>query len=81
MAIRSFRRTRVQAFFLEGRVPRNAGWFGVARIALRKLDMLDYAGTLADLAEFHSIRINAQWRIIFRWDESGPTDVDIADYH
>jgi proteic killer suppression protein len=29
----------------------------------------------------HSIRINDQWRIIFRWTMSGPEDVRIADYH
>jgi proteic killer suppression protein len=29
----------------------------------------------------HSIRINDQWRICFRWTEQGPTDVEIVDYH
>lgn len=29
----------------------------------------------------HSIRINQQWRICFRWTEGGPTDVEIVDYH
>ncbi len=58
--------------------------------------MLDYAGRLADLASppgnrlealkgdlagFHSIRISAQWRVVFRWTSAGPTDVDIRDYH
>ena len=28
-----------------------------------------------------SIRINAQWRICFRWEQSGPHDVEIVDYH
>ncbi|MCP1560726.1 UNVERIFIED_ORG: plasmid maintenance system killer protein [Methylobacterium sp. SuP10 SLI 274] len=28
-----------------------------------------------------SIRINDQWRICFRWDGSGPEDVEIVDYH
>ena len=28
-----------------------------------------------------SIRINAQWRICFRWTEDGPCDVEIVDYH
>ena len=28
-----------------------------------------------------SIRINDQWRICFRWDEGGPHDVEIVDYH
>lgn len=58
--------------------------------------MLDYAAVLSDLrvppgnrlealkgnfAGFHSIRINDQWRCIFRWEEDGPAEVDIVDYH
>ena len=58
--------------------------------------MLNYAQVLRDLAAppgnrlealkgnltgFHSIRINDQWRIIFRWSDFGPADVDIRDYH
>ena len=96
MAIQSFASRKVERFFLEGRLPRTAGWTGVARVAVRKLDMLDYAQALRDLAAppgnrlealkgdlsgFHSIRINDQWRIIFRWTGSGPADVDIGDYH
>ena len=81
---------------MEARLPKRAGWSKVARIALRKLDMLDYAEVLTDLASppgnrlealkgnlmgFHSIRINDQWRVVFRWTASGPADVDILDYH
>ena len=29
----------------------------------------------------HSIRINQQWRICFRWEDDGPYDVEIVDYH
>jgi proteic killer suppression protein len=29
----------------------------------------------------HSIRINDQWRICFRWESDGPHDVEIVDYH
>ena len=58
--------------------------------------MLDYAHQLDDLrappgnrlealkgslAGFHSIRINDQWRVIFRWTDAGPTEVDVVDYH
>ena len=68
----------------------------MAKVAARKLDMLDYAVQLGDLASppgnrleplrgnmegRHSIRINDQWRIVFRWTSTGPTDVDIKDYH
>jgi proteic killer suppression protein len=66
------------------------------RIANRKLLILDAAATLNDLrvppgnrleqlrgarAEQHSIRINDQWRICFIWTSTGPTNVEITDYH
>jgi proteic killer suppression protein len=96
MAIQGFASDSIGKFFLDGAVPKRAGWSGVARVAARKLDMLDYAGQLRDLASppgnhlealkgdmagFHSIRINDQWRVVFRWEDSGPCEVDIADYH
>jgi len=96
MAIQNFTGRAVQRFFVDGTVPKGVGWAGVARVAARKLDMLDYAHTIGDLASppgnrfealrgdlrgFHSIRINDQWRVIFRWTDSGPVDVDIRDYH
>ena len=34
-----------------------------------------------DRAGQHSIRINGQWRICFRWTDQGPADVEIVDYH
>ena len=34
-----------------------------------------------DLAGCYSIRINDQWRIVFQWTDSGPSEVRIADYH
>lgn len=64
-------------------------------IVKRKLDMLNYAAELNDLKSppsnhlealkgdlkgFYSIRINLQWRVIFKWDNK-PLDVDITDYH
>jgi proteic killer suppression protein len=68
----------------------------VLKIAPRKLDLLNAAANVddlrappgnrlellkGDLAGFHSIRINVQWRIIFRWTHAGPADVQIVDYH
>jgi proteic killer suppression protein len=64
--------------------------------ALYKLDIVNAAESLADLrsppgnrlealrgdyAGFHSIRINAQWRIVFRWQGSDAHDVAVVDYH
>lgn len=66
------------------------------KIAVRKLDQLDSASSLRDLAVppgnqlealkgaragQHSIRINDQYRVCFIWDESGPRDVEVTDYH
>jgi len=34
-----------------------------------------------DLAGHHSIRVNDQWRITFRWTDAGPEDVSLTDYH
>lgn len=96
MAIQSFANPVVEAFFRDGRVPRRAGWAGVSRIVKRKLDMLDYADRMTDMASppgnrlealggdlrgLHSIRVNKQWRVVFRWTASGPTEVDVRDYH
>lgn len=66
------------------------------KIAVRKLDQLDSVRLLAELKippgnklealskdrrGQHSIRINDQYRVCFKWTESGPTDVEVADYH
>ncbi|MCP5417695.1 MAG: type II toxin-antitoxin system RelE/ParE family toxin [Chromatiaceae bacterium] len=68
----------------------------IIETALYKLDALNAAESLDDLRSppgnrleamkgdfkgFHSIRINAQWRIIFRWQESNAFEVQIIDYH
>jgi proteic killer suppression protein len=96
VAIRGFASPSVERFFREGRLPRSGGWGAVAKIVARKLDMLDYAAALGDLASapgnrleslrgdlagLHSIRVNDQWRMVFRWTTAGPTDVDVRDYH
>ena len=66
------------------------------RAALRKLLILDAAEILDDLkvppgnrleklhgnrAGQHSVRVNQQWRICFRWTTAGPEEVEIVDYH
>jgi toxin HigB-1 len=68
----------------------------VQRTALRKLAVLHAAARLddlkappgnrleplkGDLAGRHSIRINDQWRIVFRWDAGNAHEVVIMDYH
>lgn len=69
---------------------------GLQRTMLRKLVVLDAADALQDLrsppgnrleklqgdrAGQHSIRVNDQWRICFRWREGDAHDVEIVDYH
>lgn len=68
----------------------------VKRAALRKLDILNAAHTLEDLRElpgnrlkalkgdlsgYHSIRVNDQWRIIFRWEDNNAAEASLTDYH
>ncbi|MGC4935671.1 type II toxin-antitoxin system RelE/ParE family toxin [Gordonia sp. DT30] len=68
----------------------------VTRMAHRKLQALDAAQVLSDLASppgnrleplagnragQHSIRINDQYRVCFIWTPTGPADVEITDYH
>jgi toxin HigB-1 len=65
-------------------------------LAKRKLDMIAAAGRIEDLrvppgnrleapgkdrTGQHSIRINDQWRICFRWVGDDAEDVEIVDYH
>ena len=66
------------------------------RIMLRKLLIFDAAERLDDLrvppgnrleklrgdrAGQHSVRVNDQWRVCFRWEGSDAHDVEIVDYH
>ena len=68
----------------------------VKRIALRKLDILNAAHILEDLREppgnrlkalkgdllgYHSIRVNEQWRIVFRYEGNNASEVTLTDYH
>jgi proteic killer suppression protein len=68
----------------------------IQNVARRKLRMLNSASTLEDIRippanrlealkgdrkGQHSIRINNQWRICFRWYEGDAHDVEIVDYH
>ena len=69
---------------------------GIERPARLKLDRLEAARVLQDLASLpgnrfealkgdrkgrYSIRINDQFRLCFRWTAEGPTEVEIVDYH
>ena len=93
--IRSFRGQFAEPI-LQGRTVPKGFPANLSKAARRKLIMLDAATFLealnsppgnhlealkGDLAGKHSIRINDQWRIVFRWTDAGPEDVEIIDYH
>lgn len=93
--IKSFAGREAQKFWETGKSRTNPPP-GLRRVALRKLFMLDSANALADLlvppgnrletlkgnrAGQHSIRINGQFRVCFRWRDGNAYDVEITDYH
>jgi proteic killer suppression protein len=68
----------------------------VLKAAERKLDMIEAADRLEDLKispgnrlealkgglrGFHSIRVNDQWRVVFRWEKGAAAEVRVTDYH
>jgi toxin HigB-1 len=91
--IRSFGDEPTAALFRDERVRQFAG---IARVAKRKLEALNAAARLEDLTvppsnrleklkgdlkDYYSIRVNDQWRVIFKWINSEPHGVRIVDYH
>lgn len=91
--IKGFRCTDTQSLFETGKSRR---FVAIAKVATRKLTQLDAAETLEFLRSppgnqlealkggrkgQHSIRINDQWRLCFRWTDAGPEAVEIVDYH
>ena len=91
--IRSFGDKLTEALFRDERVRQ---FSGIARVAKRKLEAVNAASRLEDLTvppsnrleklrgdlkDFHSIRINDQWRVIFKWIKGEPYEVRIIDYH
>ena len=91
--ILSYRDKRTRNFAAGKRVKAFSGFERSARL---KLDRLEAATSLRDLAALpgnrfealmgdrkgeYSIRINDQWRICFDWNDRGPSNVEIVDYH
>jgi toxin HigB-1 len=91
--IRSFGDKRTEALFRDEFVRQ---FQGIARPAKRKLEAVNAASRLedlmvppsnrleklkGDLKDFHSIRVNDQWRVIFKWIDGDPHEVRIVDYH
>lgn len=91
--IQSFNCADTEALYSTGKSKK---FSNIRSVAERKLQMLNDAATLeflrsppgnrlealsGDREGQHSIRINDQWRICFVWSETGPTNVEIVDYH
>ena len=92
--IKTFADKRTAAIFI-GLCPKGTP-ADVANTARRKLVMIDKAIDLEDLRSppgnrlealkrdrlgQHSIRVNDQWRVCFRWGDGGVEDVEFCDYH
>ena len=92
--IRSFADRDTERLFGRERVGRFPAT--LRRVALRKLLLIDAANALDDLRVppgnrlerlrgdregQHSIRVNDQWRICFRWVSGSACDVELVDYH
>jgi len=93
MAIKHFRCRETEKLFHDQMSRR---FKSIERVARRKLEILEAATRLDDLRSppgnrlealkgnrmgQHSIRINDQFRLCFRWDDDGASDVEIVDYH
>jgi len=91
--IKSFGDRRTERLFADALVK---DFQGFARRAKRKLEAVHAASRLddlrvppsnrleklrGDLKEFHSIRVNDQWRVVFKWIDGHAHAVRIVDYH
>jgi len=89
LAIVSYRDKRTKDFAIGKRVK---AFSGIERAARLKLDRLEAAVTLKDLAALpgnrfeilkgdrkgqHSIRINDQWRVCFEWPQKAPGPINV----
>ncbi len=90
--IKSFADKQTKILFETGESRR---WNSIARVAVRKLVQIDSVSAIEELnappgnrleplagglSGRHSIRINDQWRICFRWASDGVYEVEIVDY-
>lgn len=91
--IKTFKCSDTQALSKGQQVRRFANISAVTRRKLRQLEIAGRVGDLrvppgnrlealkGDRAGQHSIRINDQFRLCFRWTDTGAEDVEIVDYH
>ena len=92
--IKNFANKSIEEFYITGKSKHISP--EIVKVALRKLDYLNSAITLedlkippanrlerlkGDLKDFYSIRINKQYRVIFKFINGNAYDVNIVDYH
>lgn len=92
--IKTFADRHTEALYVSGKSKRFP--VDIARRAIRKIEYIDLAVRLADLAippsnrlhalegdraGFHAISVNDQWRICFRYVKGDAYDVELTDYH
>lgn len=91
--IQSFADEETEAVYLTGTSRR---WANIARVAVRRLQAVDFASAIEDLMNppdnrleklkgdregQWSVRINDRYRMCFRWDGKDAWDAEIVDYH
>ena len=92
--IKGFLDTQSEQFYLTAKSKKIPST--IHKVALRKLDYLNAAVSIedlkvppanrleklkGDLKDFYSIRINRQYRVIFKFEDNDAFDVQIVDYH
>ncbi len=96
MEIKPFGNKETEKFITKGELRKNCRWRKLEKIARRKIDMIVFADVIddlrappsnrlkklsKDLTGFWSIRINDQFRVIFRCNNNQIFDIRIVDYH
>jgi len=96
MDIKSFGNKETEKFIAKGELRKNCRWRNLEKIVRRKIDMIIFADVIddlrappsnrleklsKDLTGFWSIRINDQFRVIFKSNNNQIFDIRIVDYH
>ena len=96
MEIKTFGNKETENFVKLGKLKKGCKWRNLANIAQRKIDMIIFADSIDDLrippsnrleklshnlSEFWSIRINDQFRVVFKCENNRIYEIEIMDYH
>jgi toxin HigB-1 len=96
MEIKTYRNKETEHFVKTGKLKKGCKWGNLAIIAQRKIDMIIFADSIDDLkvspsnrleklihnySGFWSIRINDQFRVVFKCENNKIFEIQITDYH